>query len=116
MQIYCTSCINNDRCFLCFAGFLNAGETGEDGGAGGREGAGWWTVWRRSSRMPSRILMQARSINGQSSIWPLVKTAETVRDTMSKVTSSRISVSQVDKSSAYMERGSSRSVAVRMAS
>jgi hypothetical protein len=25
--MYCTSCINNDRCFLCLAGFLNTGET-----------------------------------------------------------------------------------------
>jgi len=60
--MYCTSCINNDHCFLYLAGFLNMGETGEDGVGGrrdGLDGAGWRTLWCRLSRMFSRILMQA---------------------------------------------------------
>src|SRR6266851_4105486 len=102
--MYCTSCINNDLCFLCLAGFLNTGGTGEGGaGACGADGDGERILWRRSSRMSSRMRMQARSINGQSSVCPSVKTAETVRETTSNVTSTRISVSQVDMSSACME-------------
>jgi hypothetical protein len=60
--------------------------------------------------------MQTRSINGQSSVWPSVKTTDTVSETTSKVTSSRISVSQAEESSAYTERGCSRSAVLSIAS